>query len=151
MRKEQSRAIGLFFFLGFMDERLALSAASRVIAKLKAEYSDPQNEDLDNIPAPAVIAACRESWKSFRRHSTIRQRGGSSLGEELTWCRSPKIDLEIWAKYQQDAPDDDLMTLLFSTVLGVTDAEMAEGFETSVGTIRYRLGKGVLQLGLVAR
>lgn len=150
MKKEQSRAIGLFFFLGFMDERLALSAASRVIAKLKADFSESSRKGPEPslLPTPAVIAACLESWKVHRRQ---RPRGPQGVDPDISWCRPKAVNLESWSRYQSDASDEDLMTLLFSIVLSVSDEELAEGFQTSVGTIRYRLGRGVRQLGLVAR
>ncbi len=70
---------------------------------------------------------------------------------EVLWCERTSVDLQTWRRFQKDASDEDLMTLLLSIVLSVSDAELADGFETSIGTIRYRLGRGVRQLGLVAR
>lgn len=150
MKKEQSRAIGLFFFLGFMDERLALSAASRVVARLKAEFPDisRKNTEPEMLPVSAVIAGCLESWK-VHRHQRSRSQAPGEV--DVSWCQPSSIDLEAWSRFQADASDEDLMTLLFSIVLSVSDEELAEGFRTSVGTIRYRLGRGVRQLGLVAR
>ncbi|CAN5597541.1 hypothetical protein BH10BDE1_BH10BDE1_31680 [soil metagenome] len=150
MKREQARAIGLFFLLGLMEERVALSAAARAIAQLKADFSEISRKDREQnlVPTDAIIKACHESWKVHRKQIPRNQ---PSVPPETAWKVPANIDLGTWARYQRDAPDEDVMTLLFSLVLGITDDELSEGFQTSVGTIRYRLGKAVRQLGLVAR
>jgi hypothetical protein len=150
MRKEQAREIGLFFLLGFMEERVALSAASRAIAQLKAENPDISRRDREPemIPIADIIRVCRESWKTHRKQI---HRNQPSDTPETVWQIPSALDLTTWTRYQKDAPDEDVMTVLFSLVLRVSDEELAEGFQTSTGTIRYRLGKGVRQLGLIAR
>jgi hypothetical protein len=144
MRQEQARDIGLFFLLGLMDERVSLAAASRVIAKIKAS----EKTAMDLIPPADFIRACRESWKVHRR---LIPRNQPVEFPTTAWILPPELDVSVWARYQKDAPDEDIMTILFSLVLGFSDEDLAEGFQTSTGTIRYRLGKGVRQLGLVVR
>ncbi|MDX9730306.1 MAG: hypothetical protein RBT63_00910 [Bdellovibrionales bacterium] len=160
MKREQARDIGLFFLLGFMEERVALAAASRAIARLKAQYPDLSRKDLDPkqiiIPIDAIIGVCREAWLAHRgqiqRRTPVAGQGGEEPSEPIgAWKVPPSLNIDVWANYQRDASDEDLMTLLFSLVLGISDDDLAEGFKTSVGTIRYRLGKGVRQLGLVSR
>lgn len=150
MKREQARAIGLFFLLGFMEEQVALSAAGRAIAQLKAEFPNISRKDreTESVPIGALIKVCRDSWKHYRRQTPRNQ---PTTSPEAAWEIPSGLDLSIWARYQKDAPDEDVMALLFSLVLEITDEELAEGFQTSIGTIRYRLGKGVRQLGLVAR
>lgn len=150
MKREQARAIGLFFLLGLMEERVALSAAGRAIAQLKAEFPDISRKDREQeaVPIEALIKVCRESWKSHRKQIPRNQ---PTTAPETSWVIPAGLEISTWARYQKDAPDEDIMTLLFSLVLEIGDEDLAEGFQTSVGTIRYRLGKGVRQLGLVAR
>lgn len=150
MKREQAREIGLFFLLGLMEERVALSAASRAIAQLKAEFSELSRKDREReaVSVDAVIKVCRTSWKTHRKQIP---RNKVSIAPAEAWKIPDGVDLAVWIRYQKDAPDDDIMAVLFSLVLGISDEDLAEGFQTSVGTIRYRLGKGVRQLGLVAR
>ncbi len=150
MKRDQARSIGLFFLLGFMEERVALLAATRAIAQLKAEFSEISRKDREQslVPVDALIRACHDAWKIHRKQIVRNQLNAPP---ETVWNIPSSIDLTTWARYQRDAPDEDVMTLLFSLVLGISDDELSEGFQTSVGTIRYRLGKGVRQLGLVAR
>lgn len=150
MKREQAREIGLFFLLGFMEERVALSAASRAIAQLKAEFSEISRRDREHQPVAVgpIIRVCRESWKAHRKQIPRNQVNAPPTN---AWMVPEKIDLSVWARYQKDAPDEDIMTVLFSLVLGISDEDLAEGFQTSIGTIRYRLGKGVRQIGLIAR
>ena len=148
MKKEQARSIGLFFLLGFMDERVALLAANRTIAQLKAEFPEItlKNRDESLLPISSIIKACRESWKIHRRQIPRNQL---IVPPEKAWVLPSGIDVRAWSRYQMDAADEDVMTLLFSVVLSFEDAELAEGFQTSIGTIRYRLGKGIRQLVLI--
>lgn len=148
MKREQARAIGLFFLLGLMEERVALSAAGRAIARLKAEYPDISRKDREQeaVPIEALIGVCRESWKIHRKQIPRNQ---PTIAPEASWVIPTGLEISTWARYQKDAPDEDIMTILFSLVLEIADEDLAEGFQTSIGTIRYRLGKGVRQLGLV--
>lgn len=150
MKREQARQIGLFFLLGLKEERIALSAAGRAIAQLKAEFSEISRKDREQqtVAASAIIRVCRQSWKVHRKQIPRNRIGAAP---EEAWVVPDNVDLTVWMRYQKDAPDEDIMTVLFSLVLGISDDDLAEGFQTSVGTIRYRLGKGVRQLGLIAR
>ncbi len=144
MRQEQARDIGLFFLLGLMDERVSLAAAGRAIAKIKATEKSPS----DLVEPADLIRVCRESWKVHRR---LIPRNQPVEAPTSAWVVPAEIDIAIWARYQKDAPDEDIMTILFSLILGFSDVDLADGFQTSTGTIRYRLGKGIRQLGLVVR
>lgn len=146
---EQSRVrdIGLFFLLGLMDERTALNAAGRVIAQLKAQHG----ERFHLVPPAILIRACRAAWKAFRKGVPRNQPIEIPQTAWVFPVTPQAVDITAWGRYQKDASDDDVMALLFSHVLGFSDTDLAEGFQTSVGTIRYRLGKGVRQLGLVVR
>lgn len=144
MKRNQVHEIGLFFLLGFMDEKVALAAASRCIAKMKAA----QESSSGSFPTVELIRICQEAWKTFRKQIPRNQPLSTPTD---SWVLPSDLDISIWTRYQKDAADEDVMALLFSLVLGVSDHDLAEGLQTSVGTIRYRLGKGVRQLGLVVR
>jgi len=144
MKRDQVREIGLFFLLGFMDEKVALAAASRCVAKVKVA----QESSGLSFETVELIKVCREAWKTFRKQIPRNQPLTTPTD---SWVLPPGLDISIWTRYQKDAADEDIMALLFSLVLGVSDQDLADGFQTSVGTIRYRLGKGVRQLGLVVR
>lgn len=141
------RDIGLFFLLGLMDETTALVAASRVIAQLKTQYG----EKLDAVPANVLIRACRSTWKSNRRKTARNQPIEPPASAWILPAAPRAIDMTAWVRFQKDASEDDVMALLFSHVFDFSDVDLAEGFQTSVGTIRYRLGRAVRQLGLVVR
>jgi len=144
MKRDQVRDIGLFFLLGFMDEKVALAAASRCVAKVKVAQ-ESSGRPFETVE---LIKVCREAWKTFRNQIP---RNHPLTAPTDSWVLPPALDISIWTRYQKDSADEDIMALLFSLVLGVSDQDLADGFQTSVGTIRYRLGKGVRQLGLVVR
>lgn len=145
MKRDQIRCIGLFFLLGLMDEAVALNAAQRALAKLKARFPETSDSTGTAFPSVALVEVCLSVWNTAHKHA-------SATDADFSVCSlPPEINLDVWRRFQRDASEDEIMTILFSTVLGISDADLAAGMKTTVGTIRYRLGKGIRQLGLVAR
>lgn len=150
MDRRRVREIGLFFLLGFMEEKVAMAAASRALAQLKSQYGESSKP----VPPAEVIRSCRAAWKVYRKQrqqAPRSQTNNRQSDKSRSWTVPDGFDLSVWSRYQKDAPDEDVMAILFTYIFEFSDSELAEGFQTSIGTIRYRLGKGVRQLGLVVR
>ena len=52
-----------------------------------------------------------------------------------------------WRDFKKQSTDEEFLTVLWSTVLKVPEEKIARGLNISVGTVRYRLGKGLKKLG----
>lgn len=148
MKLDQVRSIALFFALGLMDQKSAQQAAQKTIASLKAKFGDrPSSPDATLWSTAAVLSECRKQWKTHARSLPGHR---VRTGDEHFVIPSD-FDLQVWRRYQKDAPEEDVMATLMKNLFHATDEELAEGLQTSVGTIRFRLGKSVRQLGLSIR
>lgn len=146
---EQVRWIALFFLFSFMDESLALQSAHKTIAQLKAtgvlKNGMPTGESVSNV---ALIRALRkileQQKKSLPRNRTV-------VPPDNAWIPPDHMDMGPWAKFQKAAAPEQLVAVILSRILKFKDHEIAEGLNVSLGTARYRIGKGVRQLGSFTR
>lgn len=57
------------------------------------------------------------------------------------------FDLSLWISFQSAGDPKEVEAVLLSKVLGFTDDEIAQGLQVTPGTVRYRVGRGLRQLG----
>lgn len=157
---EQVRWIALFFLYSLMDEKIALQSAHKAIASLKARgHGDTprSNVDADTDDAPvarsggakvAIVRAVKKVWDQQRK-SMPKNR--PVVMPESAWILPDHVDIAPWAKFQKDAADEQVIAVVLSRILGFSDQDIAEGLNVSLGTVRYRIGKGIRQLGSVAK
>lgn len=138
------RGIALFFLFTFLDEKIAVSAAESATAQVKA---------LPPTPGPLVDEMGRRVQlitilrKTFDQHRKLLARNRPLAMGDLVWTLPEGIDLRAWSKFQKDSSDGEVIAVVLSKILGFTDSEIADGLNISVGTTRYRIGKGMRQLG----
>lgn len=142
---EQVRWIALFFLFSFMDEKTALHSAHKAIAHLKASRGSKPEETVSNV---AIIRSLKKTWEQQRK---ALPRNHVPVMPEHSWILPAQTDVSPWAKFQKDSSPEQLITVILSKVLRFTDHEIAEGLNISLGTARYRIGKGIRQLGSVMR
>lgn len=141
---EQVRWIALFFLFSFMEESSALQAAQRVIAQVKA--SAPK--DATSVSNISIIRALRKTWDQQKKSQS---RNRTVVPPDHAWILPDHMDIGPWAKFQKEAASEQLLAVILSKVLKFSDQEIAEGLNISLGTARYRIGKGIRQLGLVTK
>jgi len=137
---EQVRWIALFFLYALMDEKIALQSAHKAIASLKAKGYGGDT--------PAVVRAVKKVWDQQRKSMS---KNRLAIAPESGWVLPDHVDIAPWAKFQKDAADDQVIAVVLSRILGFSDQDIAEGLNVSLGTVRYRIGKGIRQLGSVAK
>ena len=142
---EQVRAIALFFLLSLMDEKVALQASEKVIANLKTKKARAETESVSD---EALIQVLRQSHDQHR-HLVPRNRATDA--PQAAWDLPDKFDLVPWIKFQREAGENEILAVVLSRVLGFKDDVIASGLNVSLGTARYRIGKGMRQLGVHAR
>ena len=126
-----------------MDEKVALEAAHKTIAQIKANSGAAtalSEEDL--------VRVLRNAYEHFVKHVPRNRPATTSSG---AWQLPEGLDFGVWTKFQRDAAEVELIALALSKILGFTDEAVADGLGVSLGTARYRIGKGVRTLGQVAR
>jgi hypothetical protein len=152
---EQVRRIALFFLFSLMDEKVALQAAHKTIAGLKAAgeaVSGSVTHDFTSTSgsssatsAITIIAALR---KMHDQHRKLVPRNRPLMIPNSAWSLPENVDAEAWIKFQKDSADTEIVAVVLSKILSYSDQDIAEGLNVSLGTARYRIGKGVRQLGM---
>ncbi len=140
MSESDVKAIALFFYFAFLDDRRAMEASTLAITICKEKKS--RNPSLrSNI---AIVAATQTIWSKYKMR-VVRGRPNTSV--ESGWLIPSGIDLGPWREFQKNASQDELLTVIWSKILNVTDEDISEGLGITQGTIRYRLGRALRKLG----
>jgi DNA-directed RNA polymerase specialized sigma24 family protein len=139
MTDEQVRSVALFFLFSSMDEKVAIQSAQKAIAHLKAG---------DQLTPSAIIRTTKKLYDQYLRSP---QRSRATIIPEHAWILPEHVDMTAWAKFQKDAAPEQVVAVIYSKLLGYTDQQVAEGLGLSIGTTRYRVGKGTRQLGSIMK
>ncbi len=139
---DQAREIALFYLLSLMDEKLALSAAHKSIAQLKA-MKPLENGTHDRVDVARILR------KGFDTHRKMLQRNRpTEMSERILWFPDG-TDFATWQKFYRSSSDAEVTAIVLTRILGFPEAAVAEGFNVSSGTMKYRVAKGTRQLGNV--
>jgi hypothetical protein len=139
---DQAREIALFYLLSLMDEKLALSAAHKSIAQLKA--MKPRDDGKHDRADVARILR-----KGFDTHRKMLSRNRPTEMSETLLGFPEGTDFATWQKFYRSSSDAEVTAVVLARILGYPEASIAEGFSVSAGTMKYRVAKGVRQLGNV--
>ncbi len=138
---EQARDIALFFLLSLMDEKQALQAAHKSIAQLKAMNSI--NGHYDRADVARVLR------KAFDIHRKQLSRNRPTEMSDKVLSFPEGTDFATWQKFYRSSSDPEVTAIVLTQILGYSEAAAAEGFNVSAGTMKYRVAKGIRQLGAV--
>ncbi|MBX3020343.1 MAG: hypothetical protein KF799_01595 [Bdellovibrionales bacterium] len=127
-----------YFFFTALDERVSFSASLKVLSELKA------NGWLDDEHRSRWIEVLAK-WKP--RLPGIGPRAWSEVPSDKGFTFPRGFDLSLWISFQSAADPIEVEAVLLSKVLGFSDQEIAAGLKTTVGTVRYRVGRGLRHLG----
>lgn len=146
LKEAQIHSVALFFFYSLMDEQSAFQATVKTIEKCRKRISKGQNLEA-NINA-LVIQSMFDVWQSLMNKSTSAHFTGSF---EQSWKVPDKIDLGPWQEFRRLAEPDEMLAVIWSKLLTYSDAEIANGLNVSVGTVRHRVSRGLRALGHLQR
>jgi DNA-directed RNA polymerase specialized sigma24 family protein len=124
-----------------MDEKLALSAAHKSIAQLKAMTAVNGSHDRADV--------ARVLRKGFDTHRKMLSRNRPTEMSETLLSFPAGTDFATWQKFYRSSSDAEVTAVILTRILGFSEAAVAEGFNVSSGTMKYRVAKGVRQLGSV--
>jgi hypothetical protein len=136
---ERARKIALFFLFSLCDERVALQASHKAIAQFKAATDETFKFDGDTI---------RVLKKIYDRHKTLMARESiANAVAPSSWVLSEGVNANHWLRFRKNAADQEVVALVLSRIVGFNEEEVARGLGVSPGTVRYRVGKALRQLG----
>lgn len=145
--EESIRAIANFFFFAFLDEALAGSYSYRVTAKLKTRL----RKDARMTPSDQQALIVHLTNEAYAAHRKNLVKGHSLISGEGGWVVADGLDLAPWKQFHKEASDHEMLSVLWSQILGFNDQSIAEGVGVTVGTVRYRVGHGLQKLGATHR
>lgn len=139
MSDSDLRAIALFFFFSTLDDNFALNCASEAhsicVKKLQ------KNPHLN--PRITLVAACLECWNKYKNKIT---RGKPQYSNDSGWMLPKNLNLSSWNEFQKKATEEELLALITSKILNISDEEISIGMGVSIGTLRFRVARGLKKL-----
>lgn len=133
-----AEAVAKYFFFICLDERLSFSASLKVLNELKAR----NRLDMDHRDHWVQTL---HKWKPKLAHMRARQWTDSPLHKGFLFPR--EFDLAAWVSFMNATDFSEVEAVLLSRILGFSDAEISEGLGVTLGTVRYRVGRGLRHLG----
>lgn len=130
--------VAKFFYFASFNEQLSFSASLRVLAELRAGHW------LDSEHRSEWVRALVK-WR--KRLKGLPRKSWSEWNEGSGFIVPDHLDLQSWMNFWSSAESHEAEAVLLSKLLGFSDEEMARGLDVTPGTIRYRVGRGLRQLG----
>lgn len=126
-----------FYFLS-LDEQITFAASFRVLGDLKAQgYMEPEHRR----QWISALHKYRDKLKKFPR------RDWSHSPTEPGFVLPKGLDITAWSNFLMNGDVQEVESVLLSRILNMTDEEVAEGLGVTVGTVRYRVGRGLRAMG----
>ncbi len=130
--------VAKYFYFFSLEDRITFSASFRVLGDLKS------NGWIDTAHKDRWIHVLNK-WRG-RMHRIPRREWNPS--EDHDGFIEPKNFNRIaWMNFLNHADHLEVEAVVLSQILNFTDEEIAKGLGVSVGTVRYRVGRGLRQLG----
>lgn len=143
MSENDVKAIALFFFYALLDDRRALEAAGEALEMARRRLA--ANTELKTTVA--IVGATKQIWE---KHSGQFVRGRPNYSLESGWLVPQGLDLGPWKEFQKSAQEDEFLCLIWSKILKISDEDISQGLGISIGTLRYRIGRALRKLGMMA-
>ncbi len=133
-----------FYYLAFLEDQKAVASALEAFRKYQAQIKKNKYEATDIL----FVRISYEIWKKFKSRvvrgnpTEIKKYGlGSSI--------SHQISLSPWRDFIKKNKDSDLqrLILVWTLVLKIPESSVIEALKITQGTLRFRLGRGLIGLG----
>ncbi|MFS4458755.1 hypothetical protein [Bdellovibrio sp. HCB2-146] len=144
MTETETQSIALFFYFAFLDDQKAIEAAARALVFCRERKR--KNPELK--PSVALVASTKTVWNRYKARIS---RGRPNTSIESGWLIPEGVDLGPWREFQKTASEDELLTVIWSKILKISDNDISEGLGITSGTIRYRLGRALRKVGSMAQ
>lgn len=139
----QIKSVALFFSLALLDDQLASQAALATLYRLRKK-TDKQN--LSELQQQAMMVSLMS--KIWVRYCKYLYRGqDATYTGGLNNLKNDFIDLGPWREFRRMTDDNEFLSVLWLQVIGFDEQAIAEGLNTTVGTVRHRVSRGLKYLG----
>lgn len=138
MESSVIETVAKYFYFTSLNEQLTFAASFRVLNELKA------NGWIEDGHRGRWVALLTK-WRAKMRK--ISPRDWAHYPEERGFVPPENFNTAAWSNFISNGDPSEVEAVLLSRILGFTDAEMAGGLGVTVGTVRYRVGRGLRHLG----
>ncbi len=138
MQLEPVDTVAKYFFFSSLDEQVSFAASLKALSELKA----------GNWLAPEYRSRWIQILTSSRLNlKLMRGRPWPDFSQAPGFSMPEDFDLIAWSHFLTTADPAEVDAVLLSRILGFTDQEISDGLSITLGTVRYRLGRGLRHLG----
>ncbi len=142
LSEAQIRSVALFYFYVLLDENQALDWTLKSLRQcLKSLGSESES---DSRATSLIVHHTHLGWKKIIQNKATLS---ASIVHEAAFVIPPSLDLGVWKQFRKDADGEEFLAVIWSKILGFSDQEIATGLGVSLGTVRYRVGRGLRHLG----
>lgn len=138
--QSEVRSLALFFFFACLDEFRAKEMASKVSDDFEKNIKKTPSVDRELL----LIRLTTNAWTAYRDKLP---RGRFRFSPDSGWKLPANLDLSHWKEFQKNAPEDELVAVIWVKILGFSEHKISQAVGLTEGTIRYRLGRGLRKLG----
>jgi hypothetical protein len=140
---EYTQKAALFFYFFFLDEAKAQAATILALKKIKSTFSNEHKG-----VSPAVFVQITSAISVERKiYSGLGLRRQSSRYIQLP----DKSNWGPWFEFRKTIDDGVSQVMIYTQLLGVEAHDVASGLGLSLGTIDYRVARGLRFLGDLCR
>ena len=122
-----------------MDEKLVRSFAKKTLKLLKKEDKHKNLMQKTVFYCHRVLTHKKRNEKYMLLHTNPHIKVNKS------------IQLSHWFDFLKESDPEIITPVIFHKILNVSDVDIAKGLNISNGTLRYRLGKGLMELGEILK
>lgn len=130
--------VAKYFFFSCLDERLTYAAALKALNELRAKNLIENEDRVEWI-------RCLTRWRG--RLGRLSPRSWSSKKNSSAFELPANFDMGAWMTFLTSCENAEVEAVLLSQILSFSDQEIALGLNVTVGTVRYRIGRGLRRLG----
>ncbi|MGE3682470.1 MAG: sigma factor-like helix-turn-helix DNA-binding protein [Bdellovibrionales bacterium] len=130
--------VAKYFYFSCLDEQVSFAASLRVLSELRGKN---QLEIKHRDRWVEVLA----KWK--QRLPSLHGRAWADKRDQRGFQIPPGFDMGAWMTFIASCEPTEVEAVLLSRLLGFNDEEIAAGLGVTVGTVRYRVGRGLRHLG----
>lgn len=130
----------LFFFYSIENELVAWEAAQKTLGQVQSLLS--KNSTVS--PHVILVQQTSKNWEKYREAMAAKS---TKFEGDLAFTVKEGVDLGAWRQFSKDAEKEELLSVIWSKVLKLSDEEIAEGIGVTPGTVRHRVGRGLRHLG----
>lgn len=130
--------VAKFFYFCTLDERVTFNASFRVLGELKNRgwLEEGRRDRWVNLLS---------KWRT--RLSSVPPRDWAHVPGDAGFQFPAKFTPSAWQNFLTHGDPLEIEAVLLSRILEFSDTEIADGLGVTLGTVRYRVGRGLRRLG----